>query len=219
VGSDTPLNKVLQGIRPCGTKSCGVSNPTEQHSKTNISANSKKNSKIFSGVNSGTRWDRFVEKTRGQKSRATVPLNKLVVVYAFTLLYNTLLLLQPGAQYPFCLVLYCIPVTIFFPWCPHLSVFASYNTLSVVYHLYINLPVYMACYIALPMLSACSRPPFYLADTMPSLDFTSLLSRHFPTSPSLFSLLLFYNFNTFLLLLKFLSVFMPIHCPVPNVSF
>jgi hypothetical protein len=25
-------------------------------------------------VNSGTIWDRFVEKTRGQKSRATVPL-------------------------------------------------------------------------------------------------------------------------------------------------
>jgi hypothetical protein len=42
-GSDTPLNKVLRGIRPRETKSCGVSNPAEQHSKTNISANSKKN--------------------------------------------------------------------------------------------------------------------------------------------------------------------------------
>jgi hypothetical protein len=40
-GSDTPLNKVLWGIRPCRTKSCGVSNPAEQHSKKNISANSK----------------------------------------------------------------------------------------------------------------------------------------------------------------------------------
>jgi hypothetical protein len=57
-----------------GTKSCGVSNPAEQHSKTNISPNSKKKSKIFQGVNSGTIWGRFMEKTRGQKSRATVPL-------------------------------------------------------------------------------------------------------------------------------------------------
>jgi hypothetical protein len=47
MGSDTPLNKVLRGIRPRGTKSYGVSNPSEQHSKTNISANLKKNSKIF----------------------------------------------------------------------------------------------------------------------------------------------------------------------------
>ncbi len=35
-GSDTPLNKVLRGIRPRGTKSCGVSNPAEQHSKMNF---------------------------------------------------------------------------------------------------------------------------------------------------------------------------------------
>jgi hypothetical protein len=61
-GSDTPLNKVLRGIIPRRTKSCGVSDPTEQHSKTNISANSKKNSKIFLGVNSGTKWGRSVEK-------------------------------------------------------------------------------------------------------------------------------------------------------------
>jgi hypothetical protein len=47
LGSDIPLNKVLRGIRSRGTKSCGVSNPVEQHSKTNISANSKKNSKII----------------------------------------------------------------------------------------------------------------------------------------------------------------------------
>jgi hypothetical protein len=46
-GSDTLQNKILRGIKPRGTKSCGVSNPAEQHSKTNISANSKKNSKIF----------------------------------------------------------------------------------------------------------------------------------------------------------------------------
>jgi hypothetical protein len=29
-GSDTPQNNVLRGIRPRGTKSCGVSNPAEQ---------------------------------------------------------------------------------------------------------------------------------------------------------------------------------------------
>jgi hypothetical protein len=46
-GSDNPLNKVLRGIRPRGTKSCGVSNPAEQHLNTNISPNSKQNSKIF----------------------------------------------------------------------------------------------------------------------------------------------------------------------------
>jgi hypothetical protein len=54
-------------------KSCGVSdpaeqspvsNPAEQHLKTNISASSKKNSKIFQGVNSGTIWGRFVEKNQ-----------------------------------------------------------------------------------------------------------------------------------------------------------
>jgi hypothetical protein len=46
-GYDTPQNNVLRGLIPRGTKSCGISNPAEQHSKTNISANSKKNSKIF----------------------------------------------------------------------------------------------------------------------------------------------------------------------------
>ncbi len=46
-GSDTLLNKIRRGIRPCGTKSCRESNSAEQHWKTNVSANSKKNSKIF----------------------------------------------------------------------------------------------------------------------------------------------------------------------------
>jgi hypothetical protein len=71
---------VLRGLIPRRSKSCGVSNPAEQHSKTNISANSKKNSKIFQGVNSGTIWGRFVEKTRGQKSCATVPLSKILAI-------------------------------------------------------------------------------------------------------------------------------------------
>ncbi len=52
-GPDTPLNKVLQGIRPRGTKSCGVSNPMEQHLKTNISANSKKELKNILGCEFG----------------------------------------------------------------------------------------------------------------------------------------------------------------------
>ncbi len=30
VGSDTPQNKILRGIRPCGTRSWGVSDPAEQ---------------------------------------------------------------------------------------------------------------------------------------------------------------------------------------------
>ncbi len=29
VGSDTPQNKILRGIRPCRTRSCGVSDPAE----------------------------------------------------------------------------------------------------------------------------------------------------------------------------------------------
>jgi hypothetical protein len=32
---------------------------------------------MFKGVNSGTLWGRFVEKTIGQKSHATVPLSLL----------------------------------------------------------------------------------------------------------------------------------------------
>ncbi len=36
--------------------------------------NLKKNSKIFQSVNLGTIWGRYVEKTRAQKTRATVPL-------------------------------------------------------------------------------------------------------------------------------------------------
>jgi hypothetical protein len=30
VGSDTPQNKILRGIRPRRTRSCGVSDPAEQ---------------------------------------------------------------------------------------------------------------------------------------------------------------------------------------------
>jgi hypothetical protein len=43
-------------------------------SNTNISANSKPNSKIFQSVNQGHIWGQFMKKTSGQKSRATVPL-------------------------------------------------------------------------------------------------------------------------------------------------
>ncbi len=44
-------------------------------SNLNISANSKQNSKIFYDMNQGGhRWVRFIKKTRGKKSRATVPL-------------------------------------------------------------------------------------------------------------------------------------------------
>jgi hypothetical protein len=46
-GVDTLPNKVLQGIRHRGTKSCGVSNLGEQLLNTNISSNSKQNSKLF----------------------------------------------------------------------------------------------------------------------------------------------------------------------------
>jgi hypothetical protein len=57
-GCDTPQNNVLRGLIPRLTESCGVSDPaeqspvgyqtpSEQHSKTNISANSKKNLKRF----------------------------------------------------------------------------------------------------------------------------------------------------------------------------
>jgi hypothetical protein len=33
MGSDTPKNKILRGIRPCGTKSCRVSDSTEQRQR------------------------------------------------------------------------------------------------------------------------------------------------------------------------------------------
>jgi hypothetical protein len=72
--------------------------PTEQHSKTNISPNSKKNSKIFHGVNSGTIWGRFMEKTRGQKSRATVPLNNNLSAQAGSTEQELLWLEPPGQQ-------------------------------------------------------------------------------------------------------------------------
>ncbi len=40
----------------------------------NISANLKPNLKIFYDMNQGDKWFWFMKKTRGQKSRATVPL-------------------------------------------------------------------------------------------------------------------------------------------------
>ncbi len=45
-----------------------------QTSNLNVSANSKQNSKIFYDMNQGHRWVWFMKKTRGKKSRATVPL-------------------------------------------------------------------------------------------------------------------------------------------------
>ena len=43
---------------------------------TNISMKTKKTSKIFWGINLGSRYFRFMKKTRAQKSHATVPLIK-----------------------------------------------------------------------------------------------------------------------------------------------
>ncbi len=76
-GLDTQPKKVLPGVRPWITKFCGLSNPGEHLLNTNISTNSKQNSKIFQRVNSGTICGRFVEKTRGRKSHASVPLSSL----------------------------------------------------------------------------------------------------------------------------------------------
>jgi hypothetical protein len=39
-----------------------------------ISANSQQNSKIFYSMNQGPRWDCLMKKTRGKKSRDTIPL-------------------------------------------------------------------------------------------------------------------------------------------------
>ncbi len=82
-GPDTPSNKVLRGIRPRGTKFCRVSNTREQLLNANISTNSKKKQKIFLGVNSRTKWGRFVEKTRGQKFCATVSLMLIFLAIVF----------------------------------------------------------------------------------------------------------------------------------------
>jgi hypothetical protein len=45
-GPDTLPNKILQSIRPRGTRSCRVSNPMEQLINTNISANLKQNKNV-----------------------------------------------------------------------------------------------------------------------------------------------------------------------------
>jgi hypothetical protein len=72
---DTPLNKCLQGIRPLWTNFCGVSDPGELRSNSNISANSKPNSKIILDMTQGPYWaDSWEKKTRRRKSLATVPL-------------------------------------------------------------------------------------------------------------------------------------------------
>ncbi len=84
MGSDTPQTNVLRGLKPRLTKSCGVSDPAEQSpagyqtSRNNIQKRiflrfRKRNLKIL-GCELGTIWGRFVGKTRGKKSRATVPL-------------------------------------------------------------------------------------------------------------------------------------------------
>ncbi len=69
-GSDSPPKKVLRGIRPIETKSCGVSSPKEQILNMNISANSKQNSKKMFMV-----WisaSILEEKKTGWRSGATV---------------------------------------------------------------------------------------------------------------------------------------------------
>ncbi len=45
------------------------------HTNPNISTNSKPNSKIYYVVNQRLIWGRFMKKTRGRQSRATVPLS------------------------------------------------------------------------------------------------------------------------------------------------
>jgi hypothetical protein len=87
-GSDTSQNNVLRGLIPHLTNSCGVSDPRHKvlrgikpwgtTFKNEYFCEFEKEFKnIFQGVNSGTIWGRFVEKTRGKKSRATVPLNSV----------------------------------------------------------------------------------------------------------------------------------------------
>ncbi len=59
-GPDTPPNKVMRGIRPCGTKSCGVSKHREQLLNMNMTFKR--------------------EKTRDQRSLATVPFTKISIL-------------------------------------------------------------------------------------------------------------------------------------------
>ncbi len=83
-GSDTAQNKVLQGLIPRLTKLCGYQTP-----RNNVLRGIKPRGTTFKyeyfrkfetqfknilGVNSGTKWGQFVEKTGGQKSHATIPL-------------------------------------------------------------------------------------------------------------------------------------------------
>ncbi len=75
---------VLRGLILRLTKSCGVSDPAEQSSAGYHTPGNNSKYKYFSefetefkntlGYEFGTIWVRFMEKTRGQKSRATVPL-------------------------------------------------------------------------------------------------------------------------------------------------
>jgi hypothetical protein len=55
-----------------------------QTSNLNILVNPKPNSKIFYDMNQGHRWVRFMKKTRGQNSRATVPLMERPVFTAIS---------------------------------------------------------------------------------------------------------------------------------------
>jgi hypothetical protein len=76
-GSDTPINKVLRGIRPRGTKSCGGIKPRETTLKNKYFREFEKEFKNVLGCEFGDYMGSIREKTRGQKSRATVPLNNL----------------------------------------------------------------------------------------------------------------------------------------------
>jgi hypothetical protein len=82
VGYQTLWNKVLRGIKPCGTRF-----------KNEYFCEFEKEFKNILGCEFGDYMGRFEEKTRGKKSRATVPLN--LTYYCLQRDVNSLLPLVP----------------------------------------------------------------------------------------------------------------------------
>jgi hypothetical protein len=64
-----------------GNDPCGAIDTVEIHCLSNISANTKPYAKRHKLVNQGPRWVFLMNKTEGQKSRATFPLSKSFTVF------------------------------------------------------------------------------------------------------------------------------------------
>jgi hypothetical protein len=87
-GPDTLPNKVLHGIRPSGTKFCRVSHIPGNNFKYEYFRKFETGFKNILGCDSGTIWGRFVKKTRGRKSCATVLLTDGIFCWLLLKLFS-----------------------------------------------------------------------------------------------------------------------------------